>query len=1001
MRSYTMGLDIGSKSIGWALINSDGEPKIIDIGVRVFPEGVNRDTKGAEQSKNATRRQARGSRRNRWRYQRRREQLVDFLREAELLPKDDRQLAELLNIDPYPLRANGLDEQLQPFEFGRVLYHLNQRRGFKSNRKSGKKDDDGKVKKQATQLQADIESASCRTLGEYMAKLDPEQNRRRNRYTFRSMYEYEFDLLWKKQSEFYPGMLIDELRGKIADYTIFYQRPLKPCDDKIGDCPFEEGEKRCPRDDWYALKYRLLQDVNNLRYEMDDGRDIPLDEPQRDKLIGSLEQRKEMTFNQIRKLLGLLDWQRFNFEEETGRKKLKGNAFGAGFKSILKAKNWAGVSAEKRIELNSAMLEMEDDQLSEYLIAEFGLTEKQLEKVYKINMPTGYMAYSRTAIKKLLEHMEKGALQHEAVKYVYSSKDKEIKESPEQEKLGLPDDTRNPLVNKALFEVRKLVNAIIVGYGKPQRIKVEMARDVKGSLRERKEIYFKQLDNKKYNEQVRQKLINEYNVPRPSYDDIIKYKLWEECGLVCPYTGKSIAGHQLFVEHPEFQIEHILPYSRSLDDSFYNKTLCWVEENRRKDNKTPFEFYQGTPQYENIKQRIRHFPKPKREKFFQQEIDLKENISRELNDTRYITREVVRYLRKLGCIVKGTKGKITSELRHSWGLNNILDFNGTGIKNREDHRHHAIDAAVVAVTKNDHLHTLAATKYATGDNSFPQPWHDFRDELEKRVSKIIVSHRPSRRIRGRLHEETAYGPTGQKDDKGQDIFVYRRKLEDLTGAMVNDIVDEQVRRIVKQRLSQFDIECKGSKAMSKEVWQEPLYMKCNKKDDNGNVKKIPIKKVRIKTVAGNMILLDDSEGKPYRAVKPGGNHHVEIFEYTDKKGNVKKDGRIVTLFEAVQRKKNGEPIIKKDCGDGRKFLYSLAQNEMFMLNESDDASILTRVQKLAQSGNSISIALRPHTYAGQVKNADVPPLIFRKSPNTLKGCKVHVDRLGRVYPAND
>ena len=139
MNSYTLGLDIGSKSIGWALLATSQEPTIIDIGVRVFPEGVERDTKGLEKSKNATRRDARGSRRVHQRRRSRREDLVQTLREAKLLPVDEAELFELLKQkEPYELRAKGMDEQLAPYDFGRVLYHINQRRGFKSNRKSSK-----------------------------------------------------------------------------------------------------------------------------------------------------------------------------------------------------------------------------------------------------------------------------------------------------------------------------------------------------------------------------------------------------------------------------------------------------------------------------------------------------------------------------------------------------------------------------------------------------------------------------------------------------------------------------------------------------------------------------------------------------------------------------------------------------------------------------------------------------------------------------------------------
>jgi CRISPR-associated endonuclease Csn1 len=264
MSSYTLGLDIGSKSIGWAVVESGENHKITDMGVRVFPEGVDRDTKGLEKSKNATRREARGARRTRQRRTDRKKRLIRTLRGAALLPENRDELRSLFETNPYEWRKKGLDEELDRYAFGRVLYHLSQRRGFKSNRKSGKAREDGVVIKAANALQADMDAKESRTVGEYFAGLDPEQQRIRERYTFRSMYVREFDLLWAKQAEYHPGILTDNLYRKVRDEIIFFQRPLRPTDELIGACELEPQEKRCPRADWYARRFRLLQDVNNL-----------------------------------------------------------------------------------------------------------------------------------------------------------------------------------------------------------------------------------------------------------------------------------------------------------------------------------------------------------------------------------------------------------------------------------------------------------------------------------------------------------------------------------------------------------------------------------------------------------------------------------------------------------------------------------------------------------------------------------------------------------------
>jgi len=992
MAGYKLGLDIGAKSVGWALIEDGKRPSIVDIGVRVFPEGVDRDTKGLEQSKNATRREARGARRMRQRRTRRREKLVELLQSSGLLPKDKDELDELLKKEePYALRAQGLDEKLELVDFGRALYHLNQRRGFKSNRKGGDAKEDGKVKKEAGELGRKIEEAGCRTLGEYFSKLDPEEERLRGRYTFRSMYKDEFDLLWEKQAEYYPDVLTEELGKKVGEETILFQRPLKPTDDLIGDCELEDGEKRCARGDWYARRFRILQDVNNLKIHNGDGSVVELRQGQRELILEEMSNAKEVRFSKLRKALGLLESQEFNAEYETNekgkkREKIKGDEFNSVMgKKVFGAKVWVGMEEAEKVRLNELVVDLDDDELIEKLSNEYGLDEKQIEAVLKISLPGRYMSFSRKAIQKLLPLMEEGKRTDEALAEIYPDRNKREDEG-QKERLGFPEDLRNPIVNRGLFEVRKVVNAIIREYGKPEGVAIEMAREVKGSARERKEQHFKMLDNEKRNEEVRETLMRDMNILNPSRNDVIKYKLWEECGKVCPYTGKSISQNALFGPNPEFQIEHILPYNRSLDDSYMNKTLCEVHENISvKGNKTPYEAYSGDEEkYEAIKQRIKVLPWPKRRKFLQEQIDLDECIKRELNDTRYICREVVKYVRDVCKKVSGTRGRITSELRHQWGLNNILDLSGSGLKNRDDHRHHAIDAAVVAVTRNKHLRDLAGSKYSVGESSFEQPWEDFREELAEKVKHINVSHRVTRKVSGQLHEETSYGVT-----KEEDVYVYRKKLEDLTGPMVGKIVDPVVKNIVKERLEGKGIDPEAVKKIPKEVWSEPLYMRNTKSD-----KRVKIKKVRIRDIFKNMVKLKNRNGEEYRAVAPGSNHHIEIFEYEDEKGNLRRDGVVVSMFDAVGRKRRCEPVVNCDHGENRRFVCSLCINELVMMKDKSGEMDLFRVQKMSQNKQ---IYFRHHTAA----SIDNEVTLLRKQVSQFDGYKVTVDPLGRVHKAND
>lgn len=1004
MRDFTLGLDIGSNSIGWALVDANPDtPEIMDLGVRVFPEGVDRDKQGGEVSKNAARRAARSARRNRFRRAYRKDKLIRMFRRHGLLPVDPAQWHILFRTDPYTLRAKGLDASLTPYEFGRVLFHINQRRGFLSNRKSGKSKEDGVVAKDANQLQKDMTDSACRTLGEYFAKCKSEGKDIRGHYTFRKMFQDEFDILWETQKRFHPDILTEELKSQVRDQTIFFQRPLKLQPELIGNCELEPGHKRCPRADFHARRFRILQDVNNLLIRNPNGTERPLTEDERNKVIEEVFAKKDVEFDSLRKKLGLLETQSFNLQEGKAKKgtaKIKGDEFIDQLQKILK-KSIERLSPSDLAEINDLIIDddLSDEQAIKMLVEQRGFTQDQAQKAANMSLPEKYTRFSRLAIQKLLPHMEKGLKTNEAIKAVYGTH-QAAKPVDSVEFLAPPADLRNPIVTKALWEVRKVVNAILREYGKPARILVEMARELRGSKKERDEIRDKIKENEDRNDQARQELMANHNVANPSRDDIIKYKLWLECNKTCPYTGKSIPPSALFGPYPEFQIEHIFPYSRSLDDSYMNKTLCHVDENiHRKRERTPYEAYSGTEQFENILQRIAALPWPKRRRFTQESIELDNFIERQLNDTRYISREVIRWLKSLGVPVMGTRGQATAELRHQWGLDLILDFIGNGQKNRDDHRHHAIDAVVTALTSQKHLRALAASKYSRDPNQkFDAPWPGFRDEMAGKVNEILVSYRATRRVSGQLHEETNYGPTGQKDDNGQNIYAYRKKLEDLTGAMVAKIIDPIVRQVVTTRMLDFDFdpETQSDKKPKKECWNSLLYMP----NPKGGAK-TPIKAVRIQEVFSNMIELNDKSGKPYRAVAPGSNHHVEIVEVRDKKGKTKCEGNMVTLFEAIRRNRMGELVIQKDHGDGKRFVCSLSKNDLFMLRLDDGSECLHRVQKMGQSSKGIVIILRPHTFAGILNDKDKPPLIQRKTPNSLLGYKVTLDPLGRIRRAND
>lgn len=373
---------------------------------------------------------------------------------------------------------------------------------------------------------------------------------------------------------------------------------------------------------------------------------------------------------------------------------------------------------------------------------------------------------------------------------------------------------RNPVVITAMFEIRKLVNEIIIDYGKPNEIKVELARNLKASKSGRREERNRQQKLERENDRVKLELNNLGK--HISHDNLLLYKLWEECKHTCPYTGKSISVTQLF--SGEVQIEHIHPWSKSLNDSFMNKTLCFADENRAKGDKTPFEFYslQGEGKWQQVKERAlklfsdtAQYPNSyqKFKRFVQQKFD-DDFASKNLNDTRYISKEAKNYISKICDKVSVSPGQMTANLRQKWGLNAVLNPEDK-TKTRDDHRHHAIDALVMACGTISHLQKLSEwNRYdrKPDNKNFPLPWNSFVKDAEVAVEKILVSHKKLNNIitvrthktekngvihknigvaaRGQLHLETVYG---HNKNCNKDEYVYRVDINNLSFSQLTNI----------------------------------------------------------------------------------------------------------------------------------------------------------------------------------------------------------------------
>ncbi len=1014
--AYKLGLDLGSNSIGWALVDGDNQ-RILLSGVRVFPEGVDRDKQGGEVSKARNRRIARGMRRQIARRARRKRRLMQTLVEAGLLPIDPAEQQAVFQLNPYGLRARGLDSPLTPFELGRAIMSLNQRRGFLSNRKGPAKKEEKGMLKEISDLQAKIDGAGCRTLGEYLHRQYEAEGiniRLRGRHTRRSMIEHEFDLLWKAQAPHHPTMLTNALREEIWDRTIAFQRAMYWPSYVVGRCDLEPRERRCRRAHRLAERFRLLQEVNNLRVIETTGELRQLTADERGKLIKYLSAANERPFDEMRRHLGMIGSQGFNLEFGDRRKLLGLPTDVLLSRKKLFGKRWAKMSEAIKDGIVDAILDdkIEVAEFIRKLMDEWGVEETLAKGLSEVKLPSGYASYSLQAIKKLLPYLEEGlplsgdnnndAL-HRAG-YLRSDE----RDRPTKDRLPPVPDIANPIVSAALAQVRQVVNAIIREHGKPDAIHIELAREVKGNSVQRAEQSARMRERERKREGAKTRVQEQLGKP-PSRSDVDRYLMWQDQRETCIYSGRPISIAQLF--NGEVDIDHVLPYSRSLDNSRLNKVVAFRGENSAKGNQTPYEWLaeRQPEKYQQVLQRVERLPLDIRNgikpKFAVRQLVLDGFIERQLSDTKYISRKAAEYLKCLGTDVICTKGQCTAELRHRWGLNGALSGKDTPVKNRDDHRHHAIDAIVVAMTDRSRLQQLARAR-ARGAGELPPPWDGFHTCASESVGQINVSHRVVRKVGGQLHEEAHYGPTakpwrggaefrrdvdggvkerpwakGWVEQKG--TFACRKELKDLTVAMVDDIRYPTVRALVWARLEQHGITRQTKDGVPKAVWAEPLRMP----GEHGAV----IKKVRLTKEDKTIIPIRDGRV----CVKTGSNHHVCIFEYDDG-GGIKRDAVWVSRLEAAQRLQRGENIIQRThpTRPEARFLMSLTSGEMVLGTFKGEERLCVFLTGSSTQGQLFFAT------ANDARASDSRQMLAAVA-NTLKARKVTVDPLGRIRWAND
>ncbi len=859
---YRIGFDIGIGSVGWAVLENDvatEDPnRILKLGVRTFSPNETSDGKSTAES----RREKRGIHRRTRRRFFRLERIKNLLKNNLGLQNLDDDLAALAGEDVYKLRTDALDKKLSNAELAKVVLNIAKRRGFRSNRKSlDSGSEEGKLKTAIAENKKLLEEKGYRTIGEALYKDERFKTEncgelvyiiRNHSGDYRNCFhrddlKYELELILKTQKELGNNLLTDELISQIV-YIFDKQRnfdegPGKPspysAEFEVGNCTFIENEKRAPKASFTFEYFSALSKINSLKIG-----DETLTIEQKQQLIEIIKTQKELKFDKIRKLFAIPEEKLFNLCRYSYKKKDKEIPED---KVVAEAEKATFVSMKNSYEIKNALglifatdnISMVDEaalclsvcksdaRIEEFLKnSQISFSNEQIENLKKLNFEK-FGSLSIKAMNKIIPYLEKGDRYDIACKnagFNHSSfnneKLKYLKGEKVEERL---DDITSNVVKRAVNQTLRILNEIIKEYGSPQYVTVELARELSNNFEDRNKIKKLQEKNLAENEKAKAELAEEFNIIRPTHFDVMKKRLYKEQDGKCMYSGKAIDINRLY-ELNYVQVDHIIPYSRSMNDSYTNKVLVLTDENQNKLNQTPFEYFGSDEKRWNefvtrvnlLKNREKRRLLLK-EKFGEEESN--EFIERNLNDTKYMAKFMLNLMQDLLQMtpskihkkqVRSVNGAVTSYLRRFWGINKI----------REDGDvHHAIDAAIIATVTDGQVQKITnfnkmKERFVFKDGVYinkttgevmtkeqkeeyqkqgldvfskllPPPYREFIPELalRSRTNYVTLSFTNEEKL-----ELAKLGYAPEEIDAAKPIFVSRMKNVKLTGAIHKETI---------------------------------------------------------------------------------------------------------------------------------------------------------------------------------------------------------------------
>lgn len=979
---YRLGLDVGIKSVGWCVLECDenGEPiQINALNSRIF-DAAEQPKTGASLAE--PRRNARGLRRRIRRKSFRLERIRKLFIEngIELFETQDDLIClkdEYKNLDVVKLRSDALDKNLTEAEFARVLYSLARHRGFKSNKREGAKDsDEGKLLGSIRKSEEQMRESGMRTRGEqlykkYLLEGKPVHNKGGD-YSMcvsRDILVKEIELLFEKQKEFGNNFATDENKEKYLD-TFLSQRNFDEGPGKGSQYTGSHDVKKCEiyRDEDVAAKgtytsewATIYQKINNLSIICGGDR-RRLSNEERQIAVELAKKVEKVSYKAFRKAIKLDDDYRFsalNYSEKkkSDKKKNEGesksdvveindvvDSLACEDSEFITAKNSNKIvkalndNLKSDIELIDEIAEICTKYKSENLfrnaIAESKiiggrLDEETIEKLSKIDMK-GYGHLSLHVLREILPYLEEGMVYSDAMQKAGHNHSEHNFEK--QKYLGTKEvydaigGVTSPVVKRALSQTVKVIDAVIRQYGSPYAINIELARDMSMTKDERDKLKKENDARAAKNEAIRENIAKLNAMPNST--NVLKYKLYEEQDHKCAYSMETLDINHLF-EDGYYEIDHIIPYSRSFDDSFNNKVLVLKRENQNKRNSTPVEYFERIGRdYDEVlafwKAVYQKRNRKKLEFLQKKEINESEWKNRALNDTRYASRMLANLIKdyllfdekskdKYGR-VETVKGAITSYLRRFWGVQKI----------REDgDKHHAVDAAIIACvtpkTKNKierynqikESRKMRNGQYVLEDGEIcdsdyydknshlvlPYPYKEFINELDARVmdepvlmqnklrllgfnenylmnaKPFVVSRMTSRKAKGCINEATVFS-SKYADNKyptvcdGNNVIVKRTALANLKldkNGEINGYFQPEGDAALYNALKQRLVEFGGD---AKKAFATPIRKPCN--SGQGNI----VRTVKTyETYTGGGMILEKNKG----IVKNDGMIRVDLY----------------------------------------------------------------------------------------------------------------------------